>query len=201
MGKKYKYRQSNTLAYYVGLSRANSSPIFELIDTSGITLDKDELSTDYIPKGNNTYWRYSMLHKEFDPIPIESEVYKPKVGDWVFTDIFNFGKYSKDIPVLITYVENSHEPRFKVKTNDGTNIWCYPNPFNTSFLRKALPHEIPNDEVEYSITPKEPDIKGLSDVLERDFDSTTKANIVDKFTESLGEDDDNEYYKVDTSMY
>lgn len=201
VGKKYKYRQSNTLAYYVGLSRANSSPIFELIDTSGITLDKDELSADYIPKGNNTYWRYSMLHKEFDLIPIESEVYKPKVGDWVFTDMFNFGKYSKDIPVLIIHVEDSHGHHFKVKTNDGTNIWCYPNLSNTSFLRKALPHEIPNDEVEYSITPKEPDIKGLSDVLERDFDSTTKANIVDKFTESLGEDDDNEYYKVDTSMY
>lgn len=216
------------------------------------------------------------------------EKYKPKVGDWVIitekgTSVNNVG----DVGEIID-IDNSQFRVFVKGNSIYTGNWS-----NINQIRKALPHEIPTNEVEHPKTLEESDIypnitfkpgdkvklfrkaksrekgwgndwvncmdkhvgqtfevirddgkigvllndecscyyphfvlekmevntKGLSDVLERDFDGQIQGlgNIYvvpDYVKNKYGsmeyssinqnikkEDDDEGYYKVDTSMY
>jgi hypothetical protein len=92
---------------------------------------------------------YELMPEGFNLNEVKSEEWIPKVGDWVFTDMYNIGGYSKLNCVKVTELDSSssNQPNFKVKAIDGNEVWCYPKSFtgnNNYFLRKAEPHEIPN---------------------------------------------------------
>jgi len=66
VGEVYKLKDDKALAYYCGLNEFGT-PVFELLEVEGVNTD---IPKDWIHKGNNTYWGYSGLEKEFDPTPI-----------------------------------------------------------------------------------------------------------------------------------
>lgn len=66
VGEVYKLKDDKALAYYCGLNEFGT-PVFELLEVDGVNTD---IPKDWVSKGNNTYWGYGGLEKEFDPTPI-----------------------------------------------------------------------------------------------------------------------------------
>lgn len=154
IGSLYK-ADSKELAYYVGLSKTNNFPIFELKDPVGTSIpDNNEFPDNYISKGSKTYWRYKGLDSKFICEEIIEE-WIPKVGDWIVItkskENWNghMDKFDKSM-YQITKVIDNDMIEFK---DSGFWIWR----FSQKHFRKALDHEIPKcstsvGEIKYSDT-------------------------------------------------
>lgn len=121
------------------------------ISNRGFRYNKVKSINDFFPK----YFTWELSTKEaYDAQEGKSNYsnpsYYPEVGDWVFTDMCNVkGSISRETCVKVTQVDKipDEQPNFLVETESGDRFWCYPSKNNTSFVRKAEPHEIPNNNI------------------------------------------------------
>jgi hypothetical protein len=120
---------------------------------TGFTYNKARSIHDFYP----SYFTWELSTKEaYDIQEGIKSTYYPEIGDWVFTDMCNVkDALSKETCVKVRRIDliPGEQPNFLVETESGGSLWCYPSKRNTSFVRKAEPHEIPNGKVPELLPP------------------------------------------------
>ena len=118
---------------------------------TGFTYNKARSIHDFYP----SCFTWELSTKEaYDIQEGIKSTYYPEIGDWVFTDMCNVDSFSKETCVKVIRLDPipDEQPNFLVEYN-GHSFWCYPSAKNTSFVRKAEPHEIPNGKVPELLPP------------------------------------------------
>jgi hypothetical protein len=117
-----------------------------------IYISNDALNKDI--QGNNVLVGIEITTEQFKKWVLKETTLKintqwmPQIGDWVFTDMCNVDSFSKETCVKVIRLDPipDEQPNFMVEHN-GHTLWCYPSAKNTSFVRKAEPHEIPKSKI------------------------------------------------------